>query len=203
MVDDWELLRLGLRVALGQFGVWVVGEARLARDGLRAVRTNAARLLVLGEVTDQAPRDAVVRAKTMPKPPTVLALAALADAEELAALLAAGVDGLLLRSTGLAELAEALERLRGGERAVAPALLPMLVGVIGLAPSQPGEELLTGKEREVLGLLAGGGSNRSIAAALSVSPATVKTHLAHIYEKLGATGRQDAVVRAIARGILR
>jgi DNA-binding NarL/FixJ family response regulator len=203
VVDDWELLRLGLRAALGQLGVWVVAETRLARDGLRAVRTNAARLLVLGDATDLPARVAAARAKAQPHPPTVLALAALADAEELAGLLAAGVDGLLLRSTGVGELAEALERLRGGERAVAPALLPMLVGVIGLAPSGPGEELLTGKEREVLGLLAGGGSNRSIAGALSVSPATVKTHLAHIYEKLGATGRQDAVVRAIARGILR
>jgi DNA-binding CsgD family transcriptional regulator len=79
----------------------------------------------------------------------------------------------------------------------------MLVGVIGLAPSGPGAALLTGMEREVLAVLAGGGSNREIAAALSVSPATVKTHLAHIYEKLGASGRQDALVRAIARGILR
>jgi DNA-binding NarL/FixJ family response regulator len=203
VVDEWELLRLGLRAALGQLGVWVIAEAGLARDGLRAARSSNAGLLVLGATSDLPPRLAVKRAKAGQEPPTVLALAVIPDPEELAGLLAAGVDGLLLRSTGIAELADALELLRGGERAVAPALLPLLVGVIGLAPSGPGESLLTEKEREVLSRLAGGGSNRAIAEALSVSPATVKTHLAHIYEKLGASDRRDALVRAIALGILR
>jgi DNA-binding NarL/FixJ family response regulator len=48
VVDDWELVRLGLRAVLGQLGVWVIAEAGLARDGLRAVRSAAAGLLVLG-----------------------------------------------------------------------------------------------------------------------------------------------------------
>ena len=203
VVDDWELLRLGLRAALGQLGVWVIAEAALARDGLRAARDSGAGLLVLGATSDLPARLAVTRAKAPQEPPTVLALASLPDPEELAGLLAAGVDGLLLRSTGVAELADALELLRGGERAVAPALLPLLVGVIGLAAVGPGEPLLTEKEREVLARLAEGGSNRAIAEALSVTPATVKTHLAHIYEKLGASDRRDALVRAIALGILR
>jgi DNA-binding NarL/FixJ family response regulator len=203
VVDDWELLRLGLRAALGQLGVWVIAEAGLARDGLRTARARGAGLLVLGATTDLPPRVAATRAKAPHEPPIVLALATLPDPEELAGLLAAGVDGLLLRSTGVAELADALELLRAGERAVAPALLPLLVGVIGLAPAGPGEPLLTEKEREVLARLAEGGSNRAIAEALSVSPATVKTHLAHIYEKLGASDRRDALVRAIALGILR
>jgi DNA-binding NarL/FixJ family response regulator len=203
VVDDWELVRLGLRAALGQLGVWVIAEAALARDGLRAVRSTGAGLLVLGKTTDLPPRVAVARATALRNPPTVLALAALPDPEELAGLLGAGVDGLLLRSTRVDELAEALERLRGGERSVAPALLPLLVGVIDLAPVEPGASLLTDKEREVLARLAEGHSNRAIAETLSVSPATVKTHLAHIYEKLGASNRRDALVRAIARGILR
>jgi DNA-binding NarL/FixJ family response regulator len=203
VVDDWELLRLGLRAALGQLGVWVIAEAGLARDGLRAARSSNAGLLVLGATSDLPPRLAVERAKAAHQPPSVLALATLPDPEQLAGLLAAGVDGLLLRSTGIAELADALELLRSGERAVAPALLPLLVGVIGLAPSGLGESPLTGKEREVLARLAEGGSNRAIAEALSVSPATVKTHLSHIYEKLGASDRRDALVRAIALGILR
>jgi DNA-binding NarL/FixJ family response regulator len=203
VVDDWELLRLGLRAALGQLGVWVIAEAALARDGLRATRDSGAGLLVLGSTSDLPARLAAARAKAPAEPPKVLALASLPDPEELAGLLAAGVDGLLLRSTGVAELADALELLRGGERAVAPALLPLLVGVIGLAATGPGESLLTEKEREVLARLAEGGSNRQIAEALSVTPATVKTHLAHIYEKLGASDRRDALVRAIALGVLR
>jgi DNA-binding NarL/FixJ family response regulator len=203
VVDDWELFRLGLRAALGQLGVWVIAEAALARDGLRATRDSGAGLLVLGATSDLPARLAATRAKAPQEPHKVLALAALPDPEELAGLLAAGVDGLLLRSTGVAELADALELLRRGERAVAPALLPLLVGVIGLAAAGPGESLLTEKEREVLARLAEGGSNRAIAEALSVTPATVKTHLAHIYEKLGASDRRDALVRAIALGVLR
>jgi DNA-binding NarL/FixJ family response regulator len=203
VVDDWELVRLGLRAALNQVGVWVIEEASLARDGLRALRSTGAGLLVLGETTDLPPRVAAARAKALRNPPTVLALAGLPDPEELAGLLGAGVDGLLLRSTGVEELADALERLRAGERSVSQALLPLLVGVIDLAPAEVGPSLLTDKEREVLARLAEGRSNRAIAEALSVSPATVKTHLAHIYEKLGAGNRRDALVRAIARGILR
>jgi DNA-binding NarL/FixJ family response regulator len=203
VIDDWELLRLGLRTALGRLGVWVVGEAHLARDGLRAARAAGAGLVVLGASSDLPARTAAARAKLPAEPPMVLALAGNADPEELAGLLGAGVDGLLLRSTGVAELGDALELLRAGRRAVAPALLPLLVGVIGLAAEEPGESLLTEREREVLARLAEGASNRAIAEALSVSAATVKTHLAHIYEKLGAENRRDALVRAIALGILR
>jgi DNA-binding NarL/FixJ family response regulator len=202
VVDDWELLRLGLRTALGRLGVWVVGEADLARDGLRIARTAGAGLIVLGATSDLPARAAAARAKLPHEPPLVLALATNPEPEELAGLLGAGVDGLLLRSTGVAELGDALELLRAGRRAVAPALLPLLVGVIGLA-AEEGEPLLTEREREVLARLAEGASNRAIAAALSVSAATVKTHLAHIYEKLGAEDRRDALVRAIALGILR
>jgi DNA-binding NarL/FixJ family response regulator len=202
VIDDWELLRLGLRTALGRLGVWVVGEADLARDGLRVARTAGAGLVVLGATSDLPARAAAARAKLSHEAPVVLALATNPEPEELAGLLGAGVDGLLLRSTGVAELGDALELLRAGRRAVAPALLPLLVGVIGLAPVE-GEPLLTEREREVLARLAEGASNRAIAEALSVSSATVKTHLAHIYEKLGAEDRRDALVRAIALGILR
>jgi DNA-binding NarL/FixJ family response regulator len=97
VVDDWELLRLGLRAALGQLGVWVIAEAALARDGLRAARDSGAGLLVIGATSDLPPRLAATRAKASEEPPTVLALASLPDPEELAGLLAAGVDGLLLR----------------------------------------------------------------------------------------------------------
>ena len=83
----------------------------------------------------------------------------------------------------------------------------MLVGLLG--PPEEGAALhaplagqLTRKELEVLARLAEGRSNREIAGALYVTPATVKTHLAHIYTKLGVTGRQEALARAVALGLL-
>jgi DNA-binding NarL/FixJ family response regulator len=110
------------------------------------------------------------------------------------------------RSSPAEELAAALRRLAAGERVLAPSLVPALVGAAGAAGEErvgAGGGLLTGKEREVLARLAEGRSNQAIAAALHVSPATVKTHLAHIYEKLGAGDRNEAVVRAVALGLLR
>ncbi len=62
--------------------------------------------------------------------------------------------------------------------------------------------MLTLREREVLAFLAAGRTNREIAGALSVSIATVKSHLVHIYDKLGAANRNEAIGRAVAAGIL-
>jgi DNA-binding NarL/FixJ family response regulator len=77
-----------------------------------------------------------------------------------------------------------------------------------LERSVPADELAAALRRlaageRVLARLAEGRSNQAIAAALHVSPATVKTHLAHIYEKLGASDRNEALVRAVALGLLR
>jgi ATP/maltotriose-dependent transcriptional regulator MalT len=98
-----------------------------------------------------------------------------------------------------------VERVRKGERVVVPALLPALAGRLRLR-SQPeiGNDgiTLTVREREVLSFLAEGRSNREIAGALSVSVATVKSHLVHIYDKLGAANRNEAVGRAFTVGIL-
>ena len=71
------------------------------------------------------------------------------------------------------------------------------------AGSPSGEAVLTAKEREVLVALADGRTNQEIADALFVTPATVKTHLAHIYAKLQVKSRQQALARAVALGYLR
>jgi DNA-binding CsgD family transcriptional regulator len=70
----------------------------------------------------------------------------------------------------------------------------------GFSTDEPG---LTPKELEILAQLAQGASNKRIAEVLYVTPATVKTHLAHIYAKLGARGRHEAVTQALTMGILR
>jgi DNA-binding NarL/FixJ family response regulator len=110
-----------------------------------------------------------------------------------------GVSALLQRTVSPADLAQALDRVEQGERVIAPGLLPLLVGVVTTGEDEGG---LTRKEREVLARLADGLSNREIAEALYITPATVKTHLAHIYMKLGATNRQEALARAVALGVL-
>ena len=87
----------------------------------------------------------------------------------------------------------------GGERVVDPGIL---VGDEAATEESVGASTLTAREREVLVLLAAGHSNREIASSLYVSLPTVKTHLAHIYAKLGAKNRNEALGRAVARGLL-
>jgi DNA-binding NarL/FixJ family response regulator len=203
VIDDWALVRLGIRAVLARLRVPVLADAALARDGLRVADRGRADLVVVGSAGDLGPGEAVRAAKRLGHPPYVVTLVGRPDRAELAGLLGSGVDALLLRSADPLELEAALDRLPSGERVVAPALLPFLVGVVDLTVPEPGSPgLLTVKEREVLARLAEGRSNRAIAAALHVTPATVKTHLAHIYEKLDARDRHDAVVRAVALGLL-
>lgn len=202
VVDEWPLVRLGLRAVMEGLGRRVDGTA-LARDALRAVAEADADLLIVGTVTDLTPSELIHRVKQRRPPPIVVALVGQTDRAEVGRLLGAGADALLQRSVGAEELADALQRLAAGERVLAPSLVPALVGAVdGEGGAQVGGGLLTAKEREVLARLAEGRSNAAIAAALHVSPATVKTHLAHIYEKLGAGDRNEALVRAVALGLL-
>jgi DNA-binding NarL/FixJ family response regulator len=122
-------------------------------------------------------------------------------------LVALGVDGIALRNGSTEELATVVDRVVKGEKVVVPALLPALAGRLRLrthadGDGEAGGVPLTFREREVLAFLAEGRTNREIAGALSVSVATVKSHLVHIYDKLGAANRNEAIGRAVAAGIL-
>lgn len=209
VVDEWPLVRLGVVQVLRSLDIAVAAEVATAEDGVRAAGNGGARFFLLGACRDLALSDAARQVKSLAAPPRVLVLVDHIGRGELGALRAVGIDALLPRSAAPAELADALRRVAAGERVVAPALLSLLMGVI--APAEPGpaaagaaghREALTRKELQVLARLAEGRSNREIADALFVTPATVKSHLAHIYVKLGVTGRQEAMARAVALGLL-
>jgi DNA-binding NarL/FixJ family response regulator len=88
-----------------------------------------------------------------------------------------------------------------GRTVLSPAVASRLVSAVR-TPGAPGNETLSAREREVLALVAKGTSNREIARELFISEATVKTHLTHLYAKLGAKDRAAAVATAYERGIL-
>lgn len=208
VVDEWPLVRVGMVQALRSADVAVVAQVGTGEEGVRQVHARGAGYLLLGAHGDLAPAEAARRAKALATPPRVVLLLEQVDREELSVLAAAGVEGFLVRSVHPAELAAAIRRVIKGERVVAAPLLSLLVG--GLGRDGGGEEAavdmgttLTRKELEVLVRLAEGRSNREIAEVLFVTPATVKTHLAHIYAKLGVAGRQQAMERAVALGLLR
>jgi DNA-binding NarL/FixJ family response regulator len=206
VVDQWALLRLGIAAVLRACEVEVVAEETAARDGLLRARGAGVELVVLGTSADGELVDAVREARGLPQAPKVVALVTAPRREELRALVAAGADAVLVRTVAPDEMEDAVRRVVSGERVFSPALVPAVVEALQGAEEPPAEEPggpLTQKEREVLARLAEGRSNAEIAEALFVTPATVKTHLAHIYAKLGVKGRHEALARAVALGLIR
>ena len=206
VADDWPLVRLGIVQALRTAGLRVVAESQSAEDALRGAAAEGATYLLVGTVRDAGLADVARRALATDPPPDLIVRVDSIGRDELAAVVAAGASAVLSRSLRPVELVDALERVDRGERVVAPAFLSLLVGALepgqGGATTDDGAPPLTRKEVEVLARLAQGRTNREIADALFITPATVKSHLAHIYAKLGVTGRQEAVARAVALGLL-
>lgn len=203
IVDEWPLVRLGVSQTLRSRGVRVVAEVAHGDEAVHLAQALGATYLFIGTVRDAPLPDIVRRAVGGEPPVRVVVLLDHGSREELAAVVSLGIDALLPRTVRPEELSDAIARIESGQRVVAPSLLPLLVGVIG---ARQGDDVptegLTRKELEVLARLADGMSNREIAEALYITPATVKTHLAHIYTKLGATGRREALARAVALGLL-
>lgn len=201
IVDQWELVALGISAVLAEHGIDTVATSVDARLGVRAVREHRADLLVLGSTAQGSPVDAAHHAVRLHPRPAVMTLVGGAGHTELGQLIAEGVDALLVRSASSEELGEAIERIRNNERYVAPALLSSLVGAV--APVSPDDDaVLTARERDVLACLAQGRTNRQIAQELFVGVETVKSHLSRLYAKLEARDRHDAVARALAAGLL-
>jgi len=204
VVDPLPLFRAGAVAALAAGGVPVVGQAMELDKGLELVRAERASVLLLGGASIEEVTDAV---RAVPSCAVVVLLSQPSRAE-LVELLGTGVAGFALRSLTADELvatvaAAAQGRAPTGGRAVEPVFVPLLVALAqpDAPPDTNGGQVLTPKEREIVAQLARGASNKAIAEALFVTPATVKTHLAHIYAKLGARSRHEALSQAFAMGI--
>jgi DNA-binding NarL/FixJ family response regulator len=110
----------------------------------------------------------------------------------------AGATGYLLKDAPRAELLRAVRAAAHGQAVLSPAVATRLLSRVRTPEAEP----LSQRELEVLALVASGSSNREAAAALFISEATVKTHLLHIYAKLGVGDRAAAVAEAFNRGLL-
>ncbi|MFI0357277.1 response regulator [Actinomadura sp. 9N407] len=200
IVDDHPVVRDGLR---GMFaatpGFDVLAEAA---DGREAV-TLAADLLPDVILMDlRMPGGGGVEAITelgrRGLPCKVLVLTTYDTDSDTIPAIEAGATGYLLKDAPREELFNAVRAAAEGRTVLSPAIASRLVSRV----RGPRNETLSTREREVLGLVARGTSNREIAAELFISEATVKTHLTHLYAKLGVKDRAAAVATAYDRGIL-
>ena len=197
VADVVPLVRVGLAAVLAGEHHLVLAEASSGRELAKAVIEHAPDLVVVGAVNDLAVSEVARQTRDAAPNARLVVMLNRAPRDTLADLLGLDVDGLLARAIQPAELMTAIARVLDGERHVDPALLAG-----ELADEEVEPMTLTVREREVLGLLATGSSNREISAALFVSLPTVKTHLAHIYGKLDARNRNEALGRAMALGLL-
>ncbi|MGD9427870.1 response regulator [Arthrobacter russicus] len=206
LVDDHPVVRAGLRAMLADFeGMSVIAEAA---DGGAALQ-ELARLAALGESVDVVLMDlqmgagldgvrATEQIKLLPDPPPVLILTTYDSDADILAAIEAGATGYMLKDAPSEQIRQAVLAAAAGETALAPRVAARLMGRI----SNPAPNL-TPREVQLLELLATGLSNRAMAKQFFISEATVKTHLLHIYGKLGVDNRTAAISVAVQRRIIR
>jgi len=202
--DELELARLGVAAVLRAQGVDVIAETHSGRELAGVAALELPDLVVVGQPADLSVADTVRRVlRVRPRPP-VVALLTSGQEDAVGTLIALGARGIGLRSGTAEELSEVFASVLKGEPYVVPALHPALAGTVKPPPLDDRvPELLSTRERDVLACLAQGRSNREIAETLSVTLATVKSHLVRIYAKLGATNRNECLGRAVSLGLLR
>ena len=198
IVDDHPVVRDGL---VGMFateaGIEVVGEAASGPEALVVIGASDPDVVLMdlrmagGDGVDAV---AALRAKNATRP-RILVLTTYNAERDIRTALEAGADGYLLKDARRAELVRAVGDLAQGRPVLTSDALAVLAG-------RATEQQLTDRELDALRLIAEGLTNRSVAVRMHVSEATVKTHLAHVFAKLGVGDRAAAVRVAYQRGLL-
>jgi DNA-binding NarL/FixJ family response regulator len=202
--------------------VLIADDHPVVRDGLRGAFTAEADIEVVGEaangreVIEQVDRlevDVVLMDLRMPEMSGVAATAALArqaphvrvlvlttfdDESDVLPAIEAGATGYLLKDALSEDLLRGVRAVHRGESVLAPAAAKLLMGQV----RAPARRALSDRELEVLRLVADGASNRAAAKRLFISEASIKTHLQHVYDKLGVRDRAAAVGEAYRRGLI-
>ncbi|MGN6199782.1 response regulator [Humibacter sp.] len=201
IADDHPVVRAGIRALLdGEDDLSVVGEAETPEQAVELARTLDPELVLMDLQFGQTTRgaDATRSIRALEAPPYVLVLTNYDTDGDILSAVEAGASGYLLKDAPPSELIAAVRAAASGESALAPAIAGRLMERMR-APHVS----LSSREIEVLRLVADGASNSEIAAALHITDATVKSHLVHVFSKLGVASRTAAVSAARNLGVLR
>ncbi|GAB3129989.1 response regulator transcription factor [Glaciibacter psychrotolerans] len=201
LADDHPVVRAGLRALFSaEPDFSVVAEATTAEEAVELAAQGVADVVLMdlqfpGELQGAA---ATRQVRSRSNAPHVLVLTNYDTDADILGAIEAGASGFLLKDAPPIELVAAVRAAAAGESALAPAVASRLV-----TRTRVPETRLTLRETEVLALVAAGRSNREIGADLFLSEATVKSHLVHIFTKLGVNSRTSAVAAARAAGTIR
>jgi DNA-binding NarL/FixJ family response regulator len=196
-VDDHPLMREGIAAIINnQPDMVLVGTAPSGSEAIRMFRELQPDVTLMDlRLPDLSGIDAMIAIRTQDSEARVIMLTTFEGDVEIQRALAAGARGYILKSMPPADLVEVIRQVHAGKKRVP-------VEVAAQLAEHMSDEALTAREVEVLSHLAGGNRNRDIAERLFISEETVKVHIKHIMDKLGASDRTQAVTIAVRRGII-
>ena len=196
-VDDHPLLREGISAMIkSQPDMVLVAEAASGRDGLERFREHKPDVTLMDlRLPDMNGIDAMIAIRTEFPEARIVILTTFEGDVEIQRALEAGARGYLLKSMPPKDLLDGIRQVHAGKKRIPPEIVAQLAEHLS-------DEGLTAREVEVLREVAGGNRNRDIAERLFISEETVKVHVKHVMEKLGASDRTEAVAIALRRGII-
>lgn len=201
IVDDHPVVRDGLRgIFTGDDAFEVVGEAADGPEALVvALRTAPDVVLMDLRMPKMSGAEVIRRLREQTPGIHILVLTTFDDDADVLPAIDQGATGYLLKDTPRADLRRAVQAAARGETVLSPSV----TGVLAQRSREPERRTLSRRELEVLGLIARGATNRDVAARLFITEATVKTHLLHLFGKLGVKDRAAAVAAAYEIGLLK
>ena len=208
VVDDVPLFRAGLTSALREAGYDVVGEAEGADSAVAAAESDQPDVVLLDILMPGLSGLDVVEKILAVAPGTKVVLLTGSESEEdLLAALKAGARGYLIKDMPFPRLVEAIDAVESGGAALSPQMAGKLLDVARQLLRhqellQSRKPTLTGREIEVLQLVAAGNTSREIGHMLFISENTVKNHIRNILDKLGLHSRNEAVLYAVREGLI-
>jgi len=202
LADDHAIVRVGIRQFLESAGdIQVVAEAEDGEQAKAMVRTHRPDVAVMDIQMPKATGIEVTRwIKNNLRETGVLILTAYDDDPYVMAVLQAGANGYILKTAAPDDIIQAVREVYEGKSVLDPTVTQVLMTQLFRGTERWAVEALTDRELEVLHLVARGYTNKAIGIQLGISDRTVQGHLAHIFDKLHAQSRTEAVMRAVALG---
>jgi NarL family two-component system response regulator LiaR len=205
VVDDHAIVRKGICALLAtEANIDVAGEAADGREAVELAGLLQPDVILMDLVMPEMDGvEAIAQINDRQPEVRILVLTSFSTVDKVLPAIRAGALGYLLKDSGPQELVRAIEQVYAGNSSLHPAIARKLLEEIS-QPSRQGadSESLTDRETTVLKLVAQGYSNRDIADELTVSEATVRTHVSHILAKLELSSRTQAALYALRRGIV-
>ena len=202
LADDHQIVRQGIRQLLeSEEDLNVIAEAGDGEEAQLLIQKHKPDVAVLDIQMPKASGIEVTRWVRAHLPQVgVLILTAYDDDPYVMAVLQAGANGYVLKTASTEDLVQAVRDVNEGKSALDPAITRKLMSNLFKRPETMAVEPLTDRELDVLRLAAKGYTNKAIGVQLGISDRTVQGHLAHIFAKMQATSRTEAVMRAVSLG---